>query len=286
MKKYTILMIVSIIVLMTMACSFTVNLPTIETGPDQTFDIKEAAPSGTEPFDVNLKIGAAKINFTGGAKGLVDGTIVYNVVDWKPTITRTDSSLEINQGKVSDVGGFNLKDIKNNWTLKFTDKSPLNLDINAGAYQGKMDFSGVPLASLAITDGASDNTVSFNSPNPTVMSELSYTTGASTVALKGLGNANFEKMSFTGGAGTYTLDFSGTLKQDASVKIEAGVSTTKIIVPAGMKVVVDVEGGIKTVNTQGTWTVNGTSYETEGAGPTLTMNINTNLGTLSLIQEK
>ena len=93
-------------------------------------------------------------------------------------------------------------------------------------------------------------------------------------------------MTFTGGAGTYTLDFSGTLKQDASVKIEAGVSTTKIIVPAGMKVVVDVEGGIKTVNTQGTWTANGTSYETEGSGPTLTMNINTNLGTLSLIQEK
>ena len=149
-----------------------------------------------------------------------------------------------------------------------------------------MDFSGVPLASLAITDGASDNTVTFNSPNPTVMSELSYTTGASTVTLKGLGNANFEEMTFTGGAGTYILDFTGTLKQDASVKVEAGVSTTKIIVPAGMKVVVDVEGGIKTVNTQGTWTANGTSYETEGTGPTLTMNINTNLGTLSLIQEK
>ncbi len=203
-----------------------------------------------------------------------------------PPLPELDSSLEINQGKVSDVGGFNLKDIKNNWTLKFTDKTPLNVDINAGAYQGKMDFSGVPLASLAITDGASDNTVTFNSPNPTVMSELSYTTGASTVTLKGLGNANFEKMTFTGGAGTYILDFTGTLKQDASVKVEAGVSTTKIIVPAGMKVVVEVEGGIKTVNTQGTWTADGTSYETEGNGPTLTMNINTNLGTLSLIQEK
>jgi hypothetical protein len=285
MKKITIMLILSVIVLVTMACSFTINLPTIKTGPDQTFEIKEPLPAGNDPLDMALKIGAAKIDFSGGAKGLLDGSIVYNVIDWKPKVTRTNTNLEVTQGNVSNVGGINVGDIKNNWTLKFSDKAPLNLSIDAGAYSGKMDFTGVPLKSLVIHDGASDNTVSFDSANPVEMTKLDYTTGASTVTLQGLANANCDAMSFSGGAGTYTLDFAGTLQRDTNVKIDSGVSTIKVIIPAGMKAVVNVEGGMKDVSTQGTWTVNGSSYTTEGSGPTLTLNVNTNLGTLTLIQE-
>ena len=285
MKKITIMFILSVIVLTTMACSFTINLPTIKTGPEQTFGIKEALPTSSDLFNVSLKIGAAKVDLSGGAKGLVDGSIVYNVIDWKPIVTRTDTDLEISQGKVSNVGGVNVGDIKNEWTLKFSDKAPINLSIDAGAYQGKMDFTGVPLKSLVIKDGASDNVVSFDAVNPVNMTKLDYTTGASTVTLKGLANANFDIMSFTGGAGTYTLDFAGTLTRDADVKIDSGVSTIKIIIPAGMKAVVNVEGGMKNVSTQGTWTVNGSSYTTEGSGSTLTLNMNTNLGTIVLVQE-
>ena len=145
MKKITIMFILSVIVLTTMACSFTINLPTIKTGPEQTFGIKEALPTSSDLFNVALKIGAAKVDLSGGAKGLVDGSIVYNVIDWKPIVTRTDTDLEISQGKVSNVGGVNVGDIKNEWTLKFSDKAPINLSIDAGAYQGKMDFTGVPL---------------------------------------------------------------------------------------------------------------------------------------------
>lgn len=285
MKKFIVLIIVVATILTTMACSFTINVPTIKTGPDQKFEVKEALPTGTDPMDVILKIGAAKIDFSGGAKGLLDGTIVYNVVDWIPTVTRTESTLEVSQGKVSNVGGINVNDIKNEWNLKFSDKAPMNLAIDAGAYSGKMDFTGVPLKSLVIHDGASDNTLSFDAINPVDMSNLEYTTGASTVTMNGLGNANFETMTFAGGAGTYTLDFSGELKHDAQVKIEAGVSTIKVIVPAGMEAVVNVEGGMKNVNTQGTWTVNGSKYTTGGSGATLTINVNTNLGTLTLVQE-
>jgi hypothetical protein len=286
MKNNTTLIILSVIVIITMACSFTVTLPTIKTGPDQTFEIKEKLPIGNDPFDVNLKIGAAKLIFTGGANGLLEGAIIYNVIDWEPTVTRDDSSIEITQGKVSNVGGINVNDIKNDWEIKFGDKTPINLSIDAGAYSGTMDFTGVPLSALIIHDGASDNDVTFDSGNPTEMTKLEYTTGASTVKMKGLANANFDSMEFSGGAGTYTLDFSGDLQRNADVKIDAGVSTIKIIIPAGMNVMIDVEGGIKTVNTQGTWTVNDSRYTTEGEGPTLTMNINTNLGTLTLLQMK
>jgi hypothetical protein len=53
------------------------------------------------------------------------------------------------------------------------------------------------------------------------------------VELKGLANANFEQMSFTSGAGDYTLSFNGDLQRDASVTIDSGFGTVNIIVPEG-----------------------------------------------------
>lgn len=283
--KTNLLPLFIIILFITMACSFTVNVPTIETGADQTYQIQEKAPSGNDPFDISLKIGAAKLDLSGGASGLVEGTVVYNIADWEPELDRTASSLKISQGKASNIGGFNVNDIKNEWTLKFSEYVPLNLSIDAGAYTGLMDFTNIPLRSLVIHDGASDNTIQFGAPNPSRMERFAYTTGASTVKLEGLGNTNCDKITFTGGAGTYTLDFTGSMQRDMKVKIDAGVSTIRIVVPDGIKVEVDVQGGMKTVSTQGTWTVNDNYYTTGTEGPTLSLVINTNLGTLMLDQE-
>jgi hypothetical protein len=285
MKKTTILIIVSLVVMSTLACSFTVNVPTIKTGPEQTFTIHEAAPAGTDPFDIHLKLGAATIKLGGGASGLVDGTVTYNIPDWQPELDRSGDSLTITQGKASDVGGFNVSDIKNDWNLKFSENVPLNLSIDAGAYTGKMDFTNIPLRSLVIHDGASSNAIVFDAPNPSQLEKFEYMTGASTVKLEGLANTNAEKITFTGGAGTYTLDFSGSLQRDMKVKIDAGVSTIKIIVPAGIKVTVDVQGEMKTVSTQGTWRVDDNLYATGDKGNTLNIVVNTSLGTLTLVQE-
>ena len=49
------------------------------------------------------------------------------------------------------------------------------------------------------------------------MESLTYDTGASSVTITGLADANFKKMEFKGGAGSFTLDFSGQLRTDGSV---------------------------------------------------------------------
>jgi len=53
------------------------------------------------------------------------------------------------------------------------------------------------------------------------METLRYVTGASNLKLSNLANANFASMIFEAG-GNYSLDFSGELRQDAVVTIEAG----------------------------------------------------------------
>lgn len=63
------------------------------------------------------------------------------------------------------------------------------------------------------------------------MTIFRYETGASSVSLSGLANANFSTLVFDCGAGGYTLDFSGDLQRDAIVTIDSGFSDLKLVIP-------------------------------------------------------
>lgn len=283
MKKQLFILL-GILTITSLACSFTVNLPSIDTIPEETADIHESVPSGLDTVSLHLEIGAAKVSLDSGAKSLVDGTVTYNVAGWDPKVSWDEDELTIKQ-ETQGIKGLPSSKVINNWNLSLGGNTPIALSINAGAYSGEMELGGLALSSLKIDDGASTNTVSFSKLNPVTMQKLDYNTGASTIKMKGLANANFEEMEFSGGAGSYELDFSGEFQQDASVDIEAGVSSIKIIIPVGTQAEIKVNGEMKNINTVGTWTVNGSRYSTDGSGPVLSININMNLGSLDLVRD-
>ncbi len=136
---------------------------------------------------------------------------------------------------------------------------------------------------LKIIQGASKTTVHFEAPNPVIMDEFAFTTGASSASLTGLGNANFNTMSFSAGAGDYTLDFTGTLSHDATVDIKATISNITIIIPAGTKAVIINDGTVSNFNTEGTWLLSNDTYTTMEEGPTLTINLDMAVGNVTLI---
>lgn len=250
-------------------------------GPTQEFTVNE--PLGSAAItDVQLKMGAGKLTLQPGASGLISGVIRYNILSWKPSVKRTDSQLIIDQGNPS-AGGL-LGSIVNDWTLQLG-KAPMTLRIDAGAYEGDLDLSGLTLRSLAIRDGASKVQVKFTAPNPGQMDSFTYNTGASTVVLAGLANANFQQMKFQGGAGAYALDFSGDLRTDATVSIKAGVGSVQISVPPGTSSQVNVSGALTKVSAQGSWTTVGKTYSTAGSGKSLTINVEMSVGTLKLISQ-
>ena len=84
------------------------------------------------------------------------------------------------------------RDIVNEWDLKLG-RTPMRLAVTAGAYEGTYEFGDLSLQRLSIKDGASKSQVSFSTPNPSQMESLSYETGASSVTLTGLADANFKK---------------------------------------------------------------------------------------------
>jgi hypothetical protein len=281
-KFLKVLPIITIMVVM-LACSFSVNVPSIRTGVSQTLEINEPSTSSTETTKVEITMGAGTLKVASGAIGLADGTIKYNVDSWKPVVNAGENTLTISQTSTGDVGVPDGK-IINDWDLKFG-SSPIDLRLSSGAYQGTLNLSGLAITNLAITDGASKATVRFDTPNPSELELLSYKTGASEIELLGLGNANLKVLTFDGGVGSYTLDFTGDLKNPINARINSGMSDLKIIVPKNANVVVMVSGGLSNVDATGTWTIMGSTYQSGNPGPEINISISMAVGNLQLIQQ-
>ena len=272
--------------LATLACgpNFNIDVPTLKTGPEETVTIDEAAPDA-EVAKLSLEMGAGNLTLAGGGDKFVSGTVTTNVAEWKPVVTREGDSITISQGKDDNTFGLPNNDVKNEWNLTLGD-TPMELTLKAGAYDGKLELGGAPLQRLNIADGAATSKVNFGEANPEEMKLLRYSTGASTVTITNLANANFEDMVFDGGAGTYTLDFGGELQRDGTVNIKAGVCTLTIIIPGDIPAKVNVSGGLNTTNTEGTWTSAGDTYEKSGTATSrLTINVEMGAGTLTLVNK-
>lgn len=270
---------IAILALTALACGISAPEPPTPQ-PEVTEDIKVEYPDVDE-INLKLRFGAGKLNLNPGAALLVDGTATYNYDELKPEINTDGSDVEVRVGD-GDVNIFpNLNNIKNEWDLELGDQ-PMNLSLESGAYEGEFELGGLALTRLDIKDGASNVEISFSKLNPVEMSTFTYNTGASDVKITGLANANFSLFDFSSGAGDYTLDFSGELQRDASVKIETGLSNFIIIVPEGVNAVVTVQGGLSNVNAGSSWERSGSDYVQKGEGPTLTFVIEMGAGNLTL----
>jgi len=277
----TILLAIALLALPSLACSITFNLPdTVDTTTTRTMDIAADVPVSGQTTELSIEMGSGELEITGGGAGLVDGSVRYNVEKWQPAVTTDGSRVEIIQGSEGNID-IPDRNVINEWNLHLGN-TPIDLQIKAGAYQGTLDLSGVPITNLRVSDGASRATVKFDSLNPARMEQLTYKTGASQVDLEGLGNANATKILFEGGAGSYTLDFSGNLQQDISVRLSAGISNVRINVPENARVRVEIGGGLSNVSVGGTWTTTGDVYERNGSGPLIDIKIDMGLGNLEL----
>jgi len=282
--KSPIWIVLSIFIIATLACSISLPVDTAKTGETQTFNINEPAPTDSSgPAKLNVTMGAGTLQIAGGGAGLVEGSVRYNVAEWKPVVTRQSdgATIKIDTQLTKSIPNNN---VINDWNLKLGNV-PMDFTLKAGAYSGTLDLSGIPLTNLNISDGASSAKVLFNSPNPVKMNNFSYKTGASTVELDGLANANFTDMTFDGGAGSYTLDFSGNLQQQSNVLVTAGVSNVTINLPANSNSQVTITGALNDVNATGTFNIDGKIYRTGGSGQLLNITVDMSVGSLDLVSK-
>ena len=278
-KIISAILVLALVPLASMACGFTIHLPErVEPGAEVKESITVPVPRSDETR-LTISFGAGVLKLSPGAENLVEGTAVYNVPQLKPEIIREDGSLEIKQDDFKNI--INFKDVKNKWDLKLGN-TPIDLNINAGAYSGNYELGGLSLTSLTVKDGASSVELSFSEPNLTKMSVLRYETGASNVTLSGLANANFSTLIFSGGAGDYQLDFSGKLMNDGTVNIEAGAGDVQLIIPKGVNTKVTVDSALVSINLSSNWSQYGDTYVQTGEGPALTIIVKMAAGNLTI----
>lgn len=281
MSKQLLIALV-VLALVSLACSIPTNLPAARTaGPDVTDQISVAATDGDA--HLTLAFGGGKLTLAPGSAELVEGTATYNLPELKPIIKTEGRDVSISVGNYKTNGMSLSNKFKNEWDLKLG-AAPMDLTISAGGYEGTLNLGGLALKNLTITDGASQLTTDFSSPNKEKLAVLTVKTGASTVTLKNLGNANFDAFNFEGGAGKYKLDFGGTFQRAGSVTVQAGVSSLELVIPSGIAAAVKVSGGISNLQVPSGWIKNGETYTQEGSGPGLSMTIEMGAGSVKITQ--
>jgi len=210
-----------------------------------------------DSLKVSIKFGAGKLVLISGEEDVFKGNFQYDKSILKPNIRYEilgeTGILTLSQSIKKDL---NLSfPHKNIWNLKLPSGVPLQLYINTATYSGDIDLTNLQIENFYLNSGASQTNIVFNQPNLIDLKNINIKTGASIIKMLGLANANFDEMNFTGGAGSYTFDFSGNLTKKSKVNIDAGAAKiilkipsaigTKIIIERFPAVKLDIRGFVK-----------------------------------------
>jgi len=130
----------------------------------------------------------------------------------------------------------------NQLDLVLSSRLPVSLEMDIGACDADIDLGGLPLEHLDIDIGAASGDIDFSEQNPNRLEEINVDAGASSLDMHSIGNANFELMTFSGGAGSFDLDFRGKYDGESTIDIDIGVSSADIILPKGIPARVETSG--------------------------------------------
>jgi hypothetical protein len=127
----------------------------------------------------------------------------------------------------------------------------LAIDVQASAAETQLDLTGLPITSLAVSSGASDTRVRFDRPNPVRMKSLTLSTGAASIVVDRLGNANADEIVVRAGVGDVELDMAGTWLHDSELRAEVALGALTIRVPSEVGVRVETSRVIASFSHEG-----------------------------------
>lgn len=115
--------------------------------------------------------------------------------------------------------------------IRLSTALPISFEIELGAGKGEIDLTDLQVKEFSISTGASSVTMRCDKPNLIATDEVSIESGVSKFTANDLGNLNFRNFKFSGGVGSYKLDFNGNFRQSAKAQIEVGLGSINIYTP-------------------------------------------------------
>lgn len=219
------------------------NGPLAGTGPVQTESI--SVPAGrAKSVTVHLKMAAGQLEISSGADKLLTGKISYNVADWKPDLSyNVDGSHGTLMIMQPEAHHTNLGNIKYDWDLRFSNKTPLDVSVEMGAGQSDLSLAGLQLENLDMEAGAGNATVDMSGPWKKNLT-ATFQAGVGSLHLK-LPREAGVRVTIDGGLGSVDApDF----QKDGDAYVNAAYGKSPVTLE------IHIEGGIGSVNLELTGT--------------------------------
>ncbi len=199
---------------------------------------------GAKKLEVELEFSAGELHI--GPKDMSEVTTLEIHYDRRQVEYDVDYGVKRNTGRLSIETDHrkhsNIDTDKNRLELVLSTRYPTSLEMDIGACDAEIDLGGIPLEYLDIDVGAASGDIEFSKPNPRRLKEVNIDCGASSLDMRLIGNANFELITFSGGVGSFDLDFRGEYKGESTIDIEIGLGAADIILPKGIPARVETEG--------------------------------------------
>jgi hypothetical protein len=135
----------------------------------------------------------------------------------------------------------NIDDTDNEWNAAFSTRYPMELKMEVGACEANIDLGGLKLDDLNLEIGAASGEIDFSRENQGRCRFMRCEAGASSLKIKNLGNAGFEDFKFTGGVGSFDIDFRGKYQGESTAKMEIGLGSGDITLPKGLPIRIEAD---------------------------------------------
>jgi hypothetical protein len=187
---------------------------------------------------VELKMGAGELDVRGGASNLMDGEFTYNRPSSKPYVNYNASGFR-GTLRVEEPSGTHTGNTKYRWDLRLNDDKPLDLNVDFGAGEGRLDLGTLNLRSVNVHMGVGELRVDLRgTPKNDYNVDLRGGVGEVTVYLPrdvgieaeahgGIGGINARGLQKRDGR--YTNEAYGHAKTTVRLDIKGGIGAINLV---------------------------------------------------------
>lgn len=128
---------------------------------DLRTDERSVDIGGAESVVIDIEIGIGKLTVKSGSAALLDAEFTYNVDEWAPSV---EYNVEGGVGRLSitqpEAEGKSVPDgARNEWVLTLNSEVPLELRIDMGVGETRLDLGDLTLSDLSVDHGVGDVSV-------------------------------------------------------------------------------------------------------------------------------
>lgn len=121
-------------------------------GPPRT-DTQSVELDKSEMVNVELKMGAGELNVDGGSSKLMEGQFRYNSSRMKPDVRYDSSGFRGHLLIEQPSHGAHIGNSDYRWDVRLNDEKPMDLEVNFGAGEGRLNVGSLTLRSLDVHMG-------------------------------------------------------------------------------------------------------------------------------------